>query len=168
MKKRVIRQKAADNLIIMAGPVALGTVMFFIVYKHLDPILHAALLNRFDVICETLLSIWGTLLGFMVTVVSILLTLGEGNKYLETQKRIGNFKTVIISYSLCCMHLFAALVYLFNYNDCYKCNIYYIIRYLYGNNCRHKFNYRYLPILLACNGVSYQSGDIDDIFISKG
>lgn len=57
---------------------------------------------------KTILSIWGTLLGFLITAVSILLTLGNG-KFLDMLKVTGHYKTILLSYVTCCVHLLLAI-----------------------------------------------------------
>lgn len=56
-----------------------------------------------------MLSIWGTLLGFLITAVSILLTIGEG-KFLNMLKSTGHYQTILFSYVICCVHLLLVVV----------------------------------------------------------
>jgi hypothetical protein len=60
--------------------------------------------------CKLMLDIWGTLLGFLITAVSLFLTIGDG-KYMNTLKSSGHFSTVLYSYVICCIHLFLAVVF---------------------------------------------------------
>lgn len=58
---------------------------------------------------ETMLGIWGTFLGFLITAVSILLTLGSG-KFIDMLKNTGHFSTVLETFLSCCFHLFVVIV----------------------------------------------------------
>ena len=60
--------------------------------------------------CKLMLDIWGTLLGFLITAVSLFLTIGDG-QYMNTLKSSGHFSTVLVSYVICCIHLFVAVVF---------------------------------------------------------
>lgn len=61
-------------------------------------------------VAKHMLDIWGTLLGFLITAVSLFLTIGDG-KYMNTLKSSGHFATVLYSYIICCIHLFVAVVF---------------------------------------------------------
>lgn len=58
---------------------------------------------------KIMLSIWGTLLGFLITAVSILLTMGK-DKFLDMLKDTGHYKTILFSYLMCCLHLLLAVI----------------------------------------------------------
>lgn len=61
--------------------------------------------NGIDV-TKTLLGIWATLLGFIITAVSILITMG-GKEYIHAFKESKHYKTVLLTY---CFTSFALLV----------------------------------------------------------
>ena len=59
-------------------------------------------------ICNTLIGVWATCLGFMITAVSILLALNS-NKYIDMLKKTGHYKTILISFLSCCFHILIAM-----------------------------------------------------------
>lgn len=59
--------------------------------------------------CKMMLDIWGVMLGFVITALSILLTVHE-NRYIEMLISTGHFKTVLFSYVSCCIYLFIAVI----------------------------------------------------------
>jgi len=60
-------------------------------------------------ILSSLLGTWGTLFGFMIAAVSVLLTFNDGI-FITILKKSGHYKTILLSYTFCCVHLFVALV----------------------------------------------------------
>lgn len=97
-----------DRVSILLLPVLLAFVFFFIIKKL--SVECAFFIDANDGIedIKTILSIWGTLLGFLITAVSILLTLGNG-KFLDMLKVTGHYKTILLSYVTCCLHLLIAI-----------------------------------------------------------
>ena len=72
---------------------------------------------------KTLLGIWGTLLGFIVTALSIILAIGN-NTFLELLNASGHTKTIMWSYALTSLILFAATafgIYIMCFNNFDKC-----------------------------------------------
>ncbi len=59
-------------------------------------------------ISASLIAVWATCLGFMITAVSILLALNT-NDYIEMLKRTGHYKTILICFVSCCFHIWLAL-----------------------------------------------------------
>lgn len=99
---KAIRQ---DRIIIFLCPIIAAIISYF-VFK--------GLFGKYNIIisstdglddCKLMLDIWGTLLGFLITAVSLFLTIGDG-KYMNTLKSSGHFTTVLYSYVICCIHLF--------------------------------------------------------------
>lgn len=97
-----------DRVSILLLPVLLAFASFFIITRLSTKC--AFVIDTYDGIedLKTILSIWGTLLGFLITAVSILLTLGNG-KFLEMLKATGHYKTILLSYVACCLHLLVAI-----------------------------------------------------------
>ena len=60
-------------------------------------------------ISSTLISVWATCLGFMITAVSILLAL-DSSKYIEMLKATGHYKTILICLMICCSHVLVAFI----------------------------------------------------------
>ncbi len=80
----------------------------------------------------TMLGVWGAMLGFMITAMSILMTLGDG-EFIEIIRGSSHFKTIMFILSLTCMILFAAtafgaFVVCFNYwsDFCLKMLLYFL------------------------------------------
>lgn len=99
-----------DRYAIMFTPMILAVLFYFIVNylcKNFE-----FKIDKFDGIDDfkTILGIWGTLLGFLITAVSILLTLGNG-KFLDMLKVTGHYKTILLSYVTCCIHLLLAIIF---------------------------------------------------------
>lgn len=96
-----------DRRIINFIPIIAALVLFLVlIYKLPDKKLIDASVG-FG-ICNTMIGAWATCLGFMITAVSILLMLGN-SKYIEMLKRSGHFKTVLISFTSCCVHILISL-----------------------------------------------------------
>lgn len=55
----------------------------------------------------TMMGIWGAMLGFMITALSIIMTLGDG-EFIKTLRGTTHFKTIIIIMILTCVILFLA------------------------------------------------------------
>ncbi len=89
--------------------------------------------NNFDgiEISKTLLGTWATLLGFIVTAESILITMG-GEKYIKAFKESKHYKTVLITYFSASLTLlvattFSTIVVCFNI---WNMILFYILLYL--------------------------------------
>lgn len=59
--------------------------------------------------CKMMLDTWGVMLGFVITALSILLTVHE-NRYVKMLIDTGHFSTVLFSYMCCCIYLFISVV----------------------------------------------------------
>lgn len=59
---------------------------------------------------KVMVSVWITILGFLVTSVSILITISGGN-FINIMRGSGHFKTIIYVFLLCCIHSFIALIF---------------------------------------------------------
>ncbi len=64
--------------------------------------------ERWFNVLAVLIGVYGTILGFMVAVVSILLSFNDG-RMITLLKKTGHFKTILLKYMICCFHLFLAL-----------------------------------------------------------
>ena len=58
---------------------------------------------------QVIIGVWATLLGFIITTVSILLTF-TGSKLTEEIKATGHYKTILFSYLLTCFELLIFLL----------------------------------------------------------
>lgn len=99
-----------DRIFIFLIPIVVAIVFFFILKGTINK--YNIEVNTVDGLddCKLMLDIWGTLLGFLITAVSLFLTIGDG-KYMNTLKSSGHFATVLYSYIICCIHLFVAVVF---------------------------------------------------------
>lgn len=59
--------------------------------------------------CKMMLDIWGVMLGFVITALSILLTIHE-NRYVKMLIDTKHYSTVLFSYAFCCTYLFIAVI----------------------------------------------------------
>lgn len=87
------------------------SIILFVVVKVLGEKENTFLITAEEGIdnLKMLLGMWGTLLGFLITSISILLTLGDG-KLVNMLKQTGHYKTILIAYVCCSLHLFLAVL----------------------------------------------------------
>ncbi len=99
-----------DRTVITLLPVLIAVVCYNIINKMC--IKYEFVIEKCNGIDDfkTILGIWGTLLGFLITAVSILLTLGNG-RFLDMLKVTGHYKTILLSYVACCLHLLVAIIF---------------------------------------------------------
>ena len=107
--RQTSRAVKADRIIIAVLPIGISIAAYFIVRYICKKI--GFEISSVDGIedYQIMLSIWGTLLGFLITAVSILLTIGEG-KFLNMLKSTGHYQTILFSYVICCVHLLLVVV----------------------------------------------------------
>lgn len=105
------RAMKKDKRIIFFLPIICGIITFFVVNYFI------AKNNTFIISAKegiddfkTVLGIWGTLLGFMIAAVAIIITLGN-DRFVDLLKDTGHYNTILFSYGLCCVHLFFAVVF---------------------------------------------------------
>ena len=108
-KLKVSRAVKLDRAMIFVFPLAVSVISYFVIDN---------LCTKFSFVIDsiegldnfkTMLSIWGTLLGFLITAISILMAFGEG-KFINILKSTGHFKTILLSYIICCLHLLVAVI----------------------------------------------------------
>lgn len=103
--KAIIR----DRLFINMAPICVAIVLFFVIKRNATVFELMSPEDWFGIL-ETMLSLWGTLLGFMITAVSILLAFNDGN-IIKMLKATGHYRTILMSYISCCVHLLGAVVF---------------------------------------------------------
>ncbi len=59
---------------------------------------------------KTIPGVWGTISGFMITAVSILVTMGDNN-FLRAMEYSGHFATILYTYVYTCVHLLMAVIF---------------------------------------------------------
>ena len=99
-----------DKRIVFLLPIICGIITLFVVNYFLSK-------NSTFIISveegiddfKTVLGSWGTLLGFMIAAVAIIITLGN-DKFVDLLKDTGHYNTILFSYGLCCIHLFLAVI----------------------------------------------------------
>ncbi|MDD5829937.1 hypothetical protein ACQRCQ_02810 [Lachnospiraceae bacterium SGI.085] len=99
----------ADRILIAVLPIGISVIAYFVIQyickKYGFEITSDDGIEDYKI----MLSIWGTLLGFLITAVSILLTIGEG-RFLNMLKATGHYQTILYSYVICCVHLLLVLI----------------------------------------------------------
>ncbi len=110
MPKKDNQSVIKDRIFISLVPLIIA-ILSFIIIRNL--IIHNKIeININDGIedLKVMVSVWVTILGFLVTSVSILITISGGN-FINIMKESGHFKTIIYVFLLCCVHSFIALVF---------------------------------------------------------
>ena len=98
-------------------PIVLSIVISFVIYKEWVRNINIKLLNIQDVV-GTILGIWGTLFGFVITAISILIAF-NGSKFTQELRDSGHYQTVMFLYIVTCVIIFGAIscflpIYIFN------------------------------------------------------
>ena len=99
-----------DKIIIFVISFLIPVVICFILKYHICKIGYDMKLFNGVEITENLLGIWATLLGFIITAASILLTMG-GKKYIKAFKESAHYGTVLYTYALSSLSLLGATVF---------------------------------------------------------
>ena len=82
-------------------PIVLSIVISFVIYKEWVRNINIKLLNIQDVV-GTILGIWGTLFGFVITAISILIAF-NGSKFTQELRDSGHYQTVMFLYIVTCV-----------------------------------------------------------------
>ena len=109
-EKKLTKAIKFDRLFICTIPIIISLILFVVVKAFLGKE-NTFLITEEEGIdnLKMLLGMWGTLLGFLITSISILLTLGDG-KLVNMLKQTGHYKTILIAYVCCSLHLFIAVL----------------------------------------------------------
>lgn len=105
MSKSVI-----DKLVIAVITILIPLIVALILIKRLDKMSYDYLLFDGVDIVNKLLGVWSTLLGFMITAVSILMTVG-GNTFIDVFRKSKHYHTVMYTNALTCLILFLTTTY---------------------------------------------------------
>lgn len=103
-------RKPKDRIIVFLLIFILPGFLTFFAGRHVD---YAKLIaSGYDgvAVSGTMLGIWGAMLGFMITALSIIMTLGDGD-FIKTLRGTTHFKTIMIIMILTCVILFLATVF---------------------------------------------------------
>ncbi|MFR6346423.1 MAG: hypothetical protein ACLUN9_06550 [Enterocloster aldenensis] len=99
--------KKIDVTIILVSTLILPIAISHVILLRLDAIGYLIECKIWVEIVKTLLGIWGTLLGFIVTALSIILAIGN-SPFLELLNKSGHMKTIMFSYAITSLILFGA------------------------------------------------------------
>lgn len=98
-----------DRIIIAMAPLLTGmitiAILIYVTQKNSIVIDSEAGIE----LIKSIIDIWGVLLGFIITAVSILLTLGE-NSFINTLIETNHMQSIIFSYVMASIYLFLSLV----------------------------------------------------------
>ncbi len=108
MKK--ISRTLIDKCFVFFFSICMPIVISKVLSVYLHKINYNIISTKGVNIIETLVGIWGTLLGFIITAVSILITI-NGNKHVKAFKASGHYSTVLFTYLITSIMLFAATVF---------------------------------------------------------
>ncbi|MFR6333706.1 MAG: hypothetical protein ACLUOI_36310 [Eisenbergiella sp.] len=89
------------------GGIAVIPIVISIIFSLLIPVNVTA--ESFFASLQVIIGVWATLLGFIITTVSSLLTF-TGSKLTEEIKATGHYKTILFSYLLTCFELLIFLL----------------------------------------------------------
>lgn len=87
-------------------PIIISIILSFLFRKHIFAIKE----DFFWEIVKVVIDLEGTMLGFIITAVSILVAF-NGSHLTEEVKRTGHFKTVLLVYLVTCFELFISITY---------------------------------------------------------
>ena len=120
-----INVKKIDRIIILIFPIIMGLITTLLLPRD-DMNVGIGIEN-----CKMMLDIWGVMLGFIITALSILLTVHE-NRFVNMLIDTGHFSTVLFSYIICCLYLFASIVAIIViiFAEYWNDNVYLIFRFM--------------------------------------
>lgn len=98
-----INVEIKDTLIMFAIPIIISVIVCWIIKIPND-----IEINNLTEILTTMMSLWATLLGFLVTACTILLGLGN-NEYIKFMKDSGDYRGVLKCVIISCFILFLSL-----------------------------------------------------------
>lgn len=105
MNKSVI-----DKIIITCFINVLPVAITYFLIRHLDILKYDYSVYDGVETTETLLGVWSTLLGFMITAVSILLTIGD-SEYIAVFRKSKHYHTVMYTQVLTCLVMLVATIF---------------------------------------------------------
>ncbi len=105
-----MKKNKFDRVIITIISIGIPLILACLLIRRLDNLnYNYADFNGIEIV-KTLLGVWSTLLGFMITAVSILLSVNENN-YIVAFRSSGHYHTIIYAHGLTCLILFSATVF---------------------------------------------------------
>lgn len=106
-KVKITKANIIDRIIITFLPLILGVIGAVIVKKLFS--LDISVSEGLELV-KTVFDVWGILLGFVITAISILLTVGE-NSFINLLITTNHMQNIIYSYVTASLFLFIAIVF---------------------------------------------------------
>lgn len=105
-----MKHSVIDKVVItLFTNIAPAGISYFLI-RHLDTLKYDYSIYQGVEIIGTLLGVWSTLLGFMITAVSILLAIGD-SEYIKAFRKSSHYHTVMYMQVLTCSVMFVATVF---------------------------------------------------------
>lgn len=99
---KILENKIIDTIVMNIFPPIVAVIVALLMhFPGMDN-------ERWFNVLSVLIGVFGTILGFMVAVVSVLLAFNDG-RMIMLIKKTGHYKTILLTYMICCFHLFIAL-----------------------------------------------------------
>lgn len=102
------RANKIDRAIISWLPIGFGIIAYLVISYITKRINYIPDCQKGIELLQSIIDVWGILLGFIITAVSILLTLGE-NSYITDLVESNHMQNIIYSYVMASVHLFVTL-----------------------------------------------------------
>lgn len=102
--------KKVDQCIIFASSILLPVIISICILLRMRIIDYVIVTETWVEIIKVLLGVWGTLLGFIVTALSIILAIGN-SPFLKLLNKTGHIKTIMLAYVVTSIMLFIATVF---------------------------------------------------------
>ena len=99
---KILENKTIDTIVINIFPPLIAIIVALVMRFQ------GMASDRWFNVLSVLIGVFGTILGFMVAVVSVLLAFNDG-RMITLIKKTGHYKTILLTYMVCCFHLFLAL-----------------------------------------------------------
>lgn len=96
-----------ERILFIFLPVIIALVIVAVLRKSISTELVANMDGRG--VYQTMLSLWGTLLGFIFATAAILVSVND-TEFIKQLRASGNYRSVLAAYISSCVHLFVALV----------------------------------------------------------
>ena len=107
---KTTKANIADRVIISCVPLALGIVAEISTSYFIKKYNFVIKVEEGLELIKTIIDIWGILLGFVITAVSILLTVGE-NSYINALVEANHMKFIIFSYVMSSVYLLVSIIF---------------------------------------------------------
>lgn len=99
-----------DKIFISFAPAIIAGGITFAVRRISTSFVSMCELEQGIELSKMMISVWGTLFGFLLSAESILLTLG-GKKYLKALRESVHYRTILFTYFIACVHTLVAMTF---------------------------------------------------------